>query len=40
MSRVYGYVAHFLEFSRDSRLIRPRARYIGPPVGSRSKSAA
>jgi citrate synthase len=40
MSRVYGYVAHFLEFSRDSRLIRPRARYVGPPVGSRSKSAA
>ena len=40
MSRVYGYVAHFLEFRRDSRLIRPRARYIGPAVGSRSKSAA
>ncbi|MEZ5502729.1 MAG: citrate/2-methylcitrate synthase [Halioglobus sp.] len=40
MSRVYGYIAHFLEFRRDSRLIRPRARYIGPPVGKRSKSAA
>jgi citrate synthase len=40
MSRVYGYIAHFLEFRRDSRLIRPRARYIGPAVGTRSKSAA
>ena len=40
MSRVYGYIAHFLEFRRDSRLIRPRARYVGPPVGSRNKSAA
>ena len=40
MSRVYGYIAHFLEFQRDSRLIRPRARYIGPAVGTRSKSAA
>ncbi len=32
MARVYGYVAHFLEFRRDSRLIRPRARYR-PPAG-------
>jgi citrate synthase len=40
MSRVYGYIAHFLEFRRDSRLIRPRARYTGPVVGTRSKSAA
>jgi len=40
MSRVYGYIAHFLEFSKDSRLIRPRANYIGPPVGQRDKSAA
>ncbi len=40
MSRVYGYIAHFLEFSRDSRLIRPRAKYIGPPVGARDKTAA
>ena len=29
MARVYGYIAHFIEFSTDSRLIRPRARYIG-----------
>ena len=27
MARVYGYVAHFLEFRQNSRLIRPRARY-------------
>ena len=40
MSRVYGYVAPFLEFSKNSRLIRPRAHYIGPPVGTRDKSAA
>ncbi len=40
MSRVYGYIAHFLEFSKDNRLIRPRANYIGPPVGQRDKSAA
>jgi citrate synthase len=29
MSRVYGYVAHFLEFRESSRLIRPRALYVG-----------
>jgi len=40
MARVYGYIAHFLEFTRDSRLIRPRARYVGHAVGTRSKSAA
>lgn len=28
MARVYGYIAHYLEFSRESRLIRPRARYV------------
>jgi citrate synthase len=40
MSRVYGYVAHFLEFSKDSRLIRPRANYTGAQIGERDKSAA
>ncbi|MFT6287509.1 MAG: citrate synthase [Alcanivorax sp.] len=30
MARVYGYIAHFLEFSKDSRLIRPRAIYCAP----------
>ncbi len=29
MARVYGYIAHFLEFSQDSCLIRPRAVYTG-----------
>jgi citrate synthase len=29
MARVYGYIAHFLEFSANSCLIRPRARYVG-----------
>jgi citrate synthase len=29
MSRVYGYIAHYLEFSENSQLIRPRARYRG-----------
>ena len=28
MARIYGYIAHYLEFSNDSRLIRPRARYL------------
>lgn len=28
MARVYGYIAHFLEFSGHSKLIRPRARYV------------
>jgi len=40
MSRVYGYIAHFLEFKQDSRLIRPRANYTGPRVGERDQSAA
>ncbi len=40
MSRVYGYIAHFLEFSKNSRLIRPKANYTGPAVGERDKSAA
>lgn len=29
MARVYGYIAHYLEFSCNSCLIRPRARYVG-----------
>ena len=29
MARVFGYVAHFLEFSTNSKLIRPSARYTG-----------
>jgi len=30
MSRVGGWVAHVLEYQTDNRLIRPRARYVGP----------
>jgi citrate synthase len=40
MARVYGYIAHFLEFRQNSCLIRPRAHYTGPAVGERSKTAA
>jgi len=29
MARVFGYIAHFLEFSANSKLIRPSARYTG-----------
>lgn len=29
MARVYGYIAHYIEFGEDRRLIRPRARYVG-----------
>lgn len=30
MSRITGWTAHLLEQWRDNRLIRPRARYVGP----------
>ena len=33
MARVFGYVAHALEFAPGSRLIRPRALYRGPLPG-------
>ncbi|OED38967.1 hypothetical protein AB833_17530 [Chromatiales bacterium (ex Bugula neritina AB1)] len=29
MARVFGYIAHYLEFSANSKLIRPSARYVG-----------
>ncbi len=41
MSRVVGWTAHVMEYLQDSRLIRPRDRYIGPldkkytPIGER-----
>ena len=41
MARVYGYIAHFLEFREENRLIRPRAAYVGKaPVASDQTSAA
>jgi citrate synthase len=30
MSRAGGWIAHMVEYQADNRLIRPRARYIGP----------
>jgi citrate synthase len=29
MSRVYGYLAHFMESRINNRIIRPAAKYIG-----------
>lgn len=34
MSRITGWCAHIMEQLAHNRLIRPRARYIGPPVRS------
>jgi len=31
-ARVFGYVAHFVESREKSRIVRPQARYVGPPV--------
>ena len=39
-ARVYGYIAHFLEFRPQNKLIRPRAAYVGSAPGERGKSAA
>jgi citrate synthase len=33
VSRMSGWTAHVLEQYRNNRLIRPRADYIGKPVG-------
>ncbi|MGH9672332.1 MAG: citrate synthase [Bryobacteraceae bacterium] len=35
VSRMSGWTAHILEQLRNNRLIRPRAEYIGPPVGQK-----
>ena len=32
MARIYGFIAHFLEFNRETALIWPRARYRGQVV--------
>lgn len=34
MARVFGYIAHALEFAPEARLIRPRALYRGPLPGA------
>jgi citrate synthase len=39
MSRVSGWCAHIIEQMQHNRLIRPRARYIGPEVRSVAKPA-
>jgi citrate synthase len=35
VSRMSGWTAHILEQYRNNRLIRPRADYIGAPVGQK-----
>lgn len=40
MARVYGYIAHFLEFREENRLIRPRAAYAGKASVAADQSAA
>lgn len=40
MARVYGYIAHFLEFREENRLIRPRAAYVGKASVAADQSAA
>jgi len=39
MARVYGYIAHFLEFRQNSKLIRPRAAYVGKPPAQNQSAA-
>ncbi len=34
VARLAGWIAHAVEEGASGRLIRPRARYIGPPVGA------
>ena len=36
MARVFGYLAHFTESREDNRIVRPQAKYVGPPVSAAS----
>ena len=40
MARVFGYIAHAIEFRPQARLIRPRARYLGNPPGAKQPPAS
>jgi citrate synthase len=33
LSRCVGWLAHGIEQAASGRLIRPRARYVGPSIG-------
>ncbi|HEY5645609.1 MAG TPA: citrate/2-methylcitrate synthase [Pseudomonadales bacterium] len=37
LSRVYGYLAHFIESRQDNRLVRPKAHYVGNPVSAATR---
>ena len=39
LGRMIGWIAHAQEQYASGHLIRPRARYVGPPVGQNPKSA-
>lgn len=39
LSRVFGYLAHFIESRENNRIVRPAAHYIGPAVGTVSAQA-
>lgn len=38
LSRVYGYLAHFIESRQDNRLVRPKAHYVGNPVRAATRA--
>jgi citrate synthase len=40
LGRTIGWIGHAIEQYRIDRLIRPRARYIGPPPSISSAAAA
>ena len=39
-SRVVGWCAQIIEQSHDTAIIRPSARYVGPPAPNRCRSRA